>query len=345
MDMRVVLGMSGGLDSSVAAYLLQKDGYEVIGATFTIKQASVRCTRQNEIDARQIATMLRIAHFSLDVSSLFENKVITCFTEEYRKGRTPNPCAVCNPEVKFRILLEKARQLNARSIATGHYARIVQRESTFSLARGVDRDKDQSYFLARLPVNMLKTIIFPLGTFRKQEALAIAKAADIPLCDREESQEICFVPDNDYRSFLIARMPELQNPGDILTMQGDKIGTHNGIFLYTVGQRRGIQVNSKKALYVIAINAAKNSIVVGGESDAFRNHFRAHTLNWLVREEQIPETCLVKIRSQHEPAPARLKMDNKEAIVEFEKPQMAVTPGQLAVFYDNDIVVGSGWIE
>lgn len=345
MNRRVVLGMSGGVDSSVAAYLLQKDGFEVIGTTLLIKQACAHCTRQNEKDARNVARMLGIAHFSIDISLPFEEKVISYFEKEYARGRTPNPCAVCNREVKFNILFEKANQLKAHHVATGHYARILRSDSKYYLARSEDPHKDQSYFLSRLHPRWLEHLSFPLGTFKKQNVIDIAKKVGLPVHEKDESQEICFIPENDYRSFLMGRLPELQRPGAILTTKGEVIGEHEGIMLYTIGQRRGIPVQSTKALYVVSINPSENSITVGEEPEVMKKRFRARSLNWLAPEEKIRQTCEVKIRSQHAAAKARLVLDASYISIEFEEPQFAVTPGQLAVCYDGDIVLGSGWIE
>jgi tRNA-specific 2-thiouridylase len=345
MEKRVVLGMSGGVDSSVAAYLLQKDGYEVIGANLVLDQAISHCTVQNESDARNVAQMLGIAYFSIDVSALFQERIIAYFKNEYSKGRTPNPCALCNREIKFKVLFEKANQLRAQHVATGHYAQTIRKNNVYYLMRSEDDNKDQSYFLSRLHRSALPHLIFPLGSFRKHEVIEIAKSAGLPLHEKDESQEICFVPKNDYRSFLADRFPELQKPGSIRNVNGEVIGTHDGIFLYTIGQRRGIEVPSSKPLYVLSIDPSENSITVGEEYEALQRGFRASSLNWLVAEEQIPETCSAKIRSQHTPAKVHLTVDGAFLSVAFEEPQMAITPGQLAAFYDGNVVLGSGWIE
>jgi tRNA-specific 2-thiouridylase len=296
-------------------------------------------------DAQTISKMLGIAYFSIDSSYLFDEKIIAYFKNEYSQGRTPNPCAVCNRWIKFNMLFEKANQLRTPYVATGHYAQVIKKDNAYYLMRARDTNKDQSYFLARLQRSSLAHILFPLGTFMKHEVIEIAGEAGFPIYEKDESQEICFVKDNNYRSFLIERFPELQKPGKILNIQGQVMGEHEGIFLYTVGQRRGIHVQSTKPLYVLSIDPANNSITVGEEFQAHRSSLRAHSINWLVEAGRIPETCTVKIRSQHEAAKAQLSMDASYVSIEFEKPQAAITPGQLAVFYDGNTVLGSGWIE
>ncbi len=345
MKKRIVLGMSGGVDSSVAAYLLQKDGYEVIGITLLLQQARSHCTADNEKNARSVAKLLGIAHSCIDISPLFEQKVISYFMDEYMSGRTPNPCAVCNRQVKFKVLFDKALQLKTDMVATGHFARIIRQHNHSVLAAGKDTAKDQSYFLAQLPREWLAHIAFPLSTLYKNEVIEIARSAGIPVQGEAESQELCFVRDGDYRSFLLGRSGGLQTPGPILNREGHVIGEHKGILHYTIGQRRGLGLKGSKPSYVISIDPAHNAITVGEEKDVRQRTFRASPVNWLVSREHIPDECFAKIRSQHTAAKARLTIEGDSVSVTFSEPQTAITPGQLVVFYAQNIVLGSAWIQ
>ena len=344
MKKQVVLGMSGGLDSSVSAYLLQKQGYEVIGITLRFSEASKCCSENDACAARKVAQKLGIEHYTIDVTKLFTEKVINYFIKEYSRGRTPNPCAVCNRKVKFKTLFEKANELNAQFIVTGHYARIQYKDNHYYLLKGKDNKKDQSYFLTRLKKEWLDRILFPIGEYDKKEVSKIAKKSNLSFFKKKESQEVCFIKGNNYRNFLIEKMPELMKPGDIINTEGIVIGKHKGIYYYTIGQRKGIQVNINKPLYVISINPKKNIITVGEEIDAYKKEFTTKQLNWFGNPEVIPGMVYVKIRSQHKPEKAEIEVRNTETYIKFSEPQMAITPGQLAVFYDNDVVLGSGWI-
>ena len=344
MKNRVVLGMSGGLDSSVSAYLLQKEGFELIGITLRFSEASKCCSELDVCDARKVAQKLGIEHYTIDVTEVFSKEVINYFIKEYSEGRTPNPCAVCNRRVKFKTLFKKADDLNAQFIATGHYARIQQSNNQYYLLKGKDSIKDQSYFLARLKKEWLAKLLFPLGEYTKKEVSEIAKKSKLPFFKKDESQEVCFIKGNDYRNFLIEKMPELMNPGDIITGDGNIIGKHKGIFYYTIGQRKGIQVNINKPLYVISINPKKNTITVGEEKDVYKKELSTEHTNWLTPEGEIPEEVFVKIRSQHQPKEADIEIRGTEVFVKFAEPQISITPGQLAVFYKSDTVLGSGWI-
>ncbi|TES92914.1 MAG: tRNA 2-thiouridine(34) synthase MnmA [Candidatus Cloacimonadota bacterium] len=344
MKKRVVLGMSGGLDSSVAAYLLQKDGFKVIGITLRFSDASRCCSEEDACDARKVAQKLGIEHYTIDVTKSFSKEVIDYFIQEYKRGRTPNPCAVCNRKVKFKTLLQKAEELDAIFVATGHYARIQNKNNQYYLLKGKNSRKDQSYFLAKLKREWLEKIIFPVGEYDKKEVLKTAKRSNLPFYKKEESQEVCFIQGNDYRKFMIEKIPELQKPGNILDTEGSILGEHKGIFFYTIGQRKGIQVNINRPLYVISINPEENTITVGEEKNVYKRKFFAENSNWLIPAEKILSEVFVKIRSQHEPVEAKIEIKKDRVFVEFRKPQMAITPGQLSVFYKDDIVLGSGWI-
>lgn len=345
MKKRVVLGMSGGVDSSFAAYLLQKDGFEVIGITLRFSEASRCCSEEDACDAKKVAQKLGIEHYTIDVTKLFSKEVIDYFIQEYERGGTPNPCGVCNRKVKFKILLQKAEELDATFVATGHYSRVQNKNSQYYLLKGKDTKKDQSYFLARLKKEWLEKIIFPVGEYDKKKVSETAKKSNLPFYKKEESQEVCFIQGNDYRKYLIERIPELQKPGNIIDTEGSILGEHKGIFFYTIGQRKGIQVNTNRPLYVISINPEENTITAGEEKDVYKREFFAENLNWLIPAEKIPSEVFVKIRSQHEPVEALIDIKKDRVFVEFSKPQMAITPGQLSVFYKNDIVLGSGWID
>jgi tRNA-specific 2-thiouridylase len=344
MKGRIVLGMSGGLDSSVSAHILQKQGYEVIGITMKFTDASRCCSEVDAYNGQKVAQKLGIEHYTVDVARQFEKYVVEYFLREYSKGRTPNPCAVCNREVKFPILLKKAKEFSATHIASGHYARIERDHSTSLLLKGADEKKDQSYFLGRLKKEWLPLIIFPVGGLTKKEVRLISGEIGLPFFEKKESQEVCFIEGNDYRKYLLSKLPTLNRPGNIVDKEGKILGNHKGLFYYTIGQRKGIQVNINKPLYVTHIDTHKNTITVGNKDDAFRSKFFLEDINLLVPQERIPEYLFIKIRSQHLAAESRLKLSRKKGIVEFAEPQLAVTPGQLAVFYENNTILGSGWI-
>ncbi len=344
MRNRVVLGMSGGLDSSVSAYMLQKQGYEVIGITLRFSEASRCCSEDDVCDARKVAQKLKIEHYTIDVTELFHSKVIDYFADDYKNGRTPNPCVVCNRKVKFRTLFDKAQELSAAFVATGHYAQIQKKDGDYVLTKGKESKKDQSYFLARLKQDWLKTVLFPVGMYTKREVTKMAQQSQLPFYQKQESQEVCFIRENDYRAFLLNKLSGLGKPGSIIDRRGRIIGKHKGIFFYTIGQRKGIQVNSNIPLFVTAINTKDNTITVGEEIDTYKNKCHVEKLNWFVDPEKIPENVFAKIRSQHNPVQAKIEIHGARIIARFFEPQMAITPGQLAVFYKNDIVLGSGWI-
>jgi len=331
------------LDSSVSAYLLKEQNFEVTGITLKFLDFPIY-SEEDIFSLKQIATKLRIEHHTVDVRGLFSKKVIDYFSRDYSIGRTPNPCAVCNREVKFKILFEKAKQLDIQFVATGHYARIQEKGIDYNLLMGKDVKKDQSYFLARLKKQWLSRILFPVGEYTKQDVLAIARTSNLGFYAKKESQEVCFIKNKDYRKFLLKKMPELMKPGQIINKSGKVLGHHKGLFFYTIGQRKGIQVNINKPLYVISINSKENTVIVGEENDVFISEFITRNLNWLVSTDKIPGKVSVRIRSQHKPQNANIICEKDKVLVKFNKPQMAITPGQLAVFYKNDIVLGSGWI-
>ena len=362
MAERVVVGMSGGVDSSVAAAMLVEEGYDVVGITLrvwpwrepdeSVKRFGSCCSPETVDDARQVARRWGIPHYLLNSEREFDETVIANFTREYAAGRTPVPCVVCNQKVKFGSLLQRARAWDAVGVATGHYARIThdQCSGRYLLWRGRDLRKDQSYFLWPLTQDQLAAARFPVGELSKAAVRNKARTLGLVTADKPESQEICFVPDGDYRSFVGARIPEAFRPGPIVDSEGTKLGEHRGIASYTVGQRRGLGLAQGRALYVKALDPERNAVVVGGAGEVEVDTLWAERVN-LISEERLdePRSVTVKIRHGHTPATATIReiaRDPEERLVEvrFEEPQRGVAPGQSAVFYQGDLVVGGGVI-
>lgn len=348
-NIKVAVAMSGGVDSSVCAYLLKKQGYEVIGITMEVlndkeyKQDAKRAS----LDAGRVAKKLEIPHYTVDFTNLFDKKVIEYFTKEYLKGRTPNPCVVCNRFLKFEALLKKALELNASHIATGHYAKLQIDSSSgrHLIKKAIDRNKDQSYMLYRLAQHQLEHILLPLGFYKKPEIRKIAQEAELLIANKPDSQEICFISDN-YKSFLSRRVPNQIKPGYFVNKQGDIIGEHKGIPYYTIGQRRGLGISADKPLYVIKIDAKNNRIILGDESDLYTKEFVAYNMNW-ISIEKLEDKLQVnaKIRYNFAEKPAQvIPLGADKVKVIFEQPQKAVAPGQSVVFYKDDVVVGGGII-
>jgi tRNA-specific 2-thiouridylase len=341
--MKIAVAMSGGVDSSVTAALLQKEGYEVFGLTMLVTPSD-----EAAIAAGEVAAALGIPHYTVDFRDVFSKEVISQFCLQYSLGRTPNPCVNCNRMIKFGELLSKAVDLGAASMATGHYACIEKQSDRgrFTIRKGVDTTRDQSYFLYKLTQPQLAAAVFPLGNMTKNSVRKIAAEIGLPSVRSKESREICFIPDNDYPRFLREHLSAVP-AGPIVDKQGKVLGKHNGIINYTVGQRKSLGISSPAPLYVIGIDAQTNTVIVGEKQDVFASEFIAVDLNWLSIEQIIvPVTLKVKIRYLHAEAEALITpvYDDKVS-VKFTAPQMAVTPGQSAVFYDGDVVVGGGTIE
>ncbi len=329
--------MSGGVDSSLAAALLVQDGYDVIGVTMQLQPQG------EQTDAGKAAHKLGIPHHIIDLREVFSQKVVADFCAEYSRGRTPNPCIRCNRYIKFDALLKKARELGADLLATGHYARIEHSGDGYKLLRAADRDKDQSYFLYTLTQQQLPHLLLPIGGYDKIEVRRLAAEMGLPAADRPESQDTCFIPDGDYRAFLAEHIPT--EAGDIVDTGGKVLGRHSGLAGYTIGQRQGLGLASSQRLYVIRLDAAGNRVVVGDESQLWRDSLRAGSLSWVSGEApqgQIEVTA--KIRYGSPQAAAAIRIDNGTAEVIFQKPQKAIAPGQAVVFYQDDTVLGGGII-
>lgn len=350
---RVLLGMSGGVDSSVTGYLLKEAGYDVIGITMKVwpqdcmSRAEDKCCGPQAVaDARGVAATLGIPHYVVDEADQFEQMVIDYFSSEYRNGRTPNPCVMCNEKLKFGNLWEKAQALGAAYIATGHYAIIDHSGERSRLYRGKDPRKDQSYFLFSLRQTQLRRALTPLGGMQKPEIREIARKLGLRVADKVDSQEICFVPGNDYKAFLRSHLGKDRfTPGGFYDLDGNFLGDHGGIEMFTIGQRKGLPGGSPKPRYVVDIDAEHSRVILGYEEDLVRESFEVDRVNWSSEAVEVPREITVKIRYAHEGAAATVTpLPNDRARVDLHVPQRAVTPGQAAVFYEGDRVLGGGWI-
>jgi len=351
---RVLLGMSGGVDSSVAGYLLREQGYDVIGVTMKvwpqdcISRAEDKCCGPQAVaDARAVAHSLGIPHYVVDEADQFERTVIDYFTTEYQAGRTPNPCVICNEKLKFGNLWGKAEALGCDYIATGHYAIIEHQEDRAVLRKGADPRKDQSYFLFSLRQPQLRRALTPLGAMRKLEIRKIAHSLGLKVADKIDSQEICFVPGNDYKAFLRSHLGENEfHRGEIYDVDGNFVGEHDGIELFTIGQRKGLPGGSARPRYVVDLDAKTNRVIVGDVDDLVCDEFKIDRTNWIGRDLTSESVELaVKVRYSHPGTRATVTpLENHRARIRLHEPQRAVTPGQAAVIYDGDVVVGGGWI-
>jgi len=364
MKRRVIVAMSGGVDSSVAAAMLAGQGYDVVGIAMRLAPEgeaprggrAACCSYEDFEDARRVAERMDFPFYVIDLRQDFARSVIEPFVGEYLAGRTPNPCLLCNRDIKFDRLWERAEALGADYVATGHYARIVRDAAgTFHLLRAADARKDQSYFLFTLSQNQLSRTLFPLGEMTKDEVRARARQLGLINADKPESQEICFVPDGNYAAFVekYARYemsqgddPTLQ-AGEITTAEGEVIGEHGGLHRYTVGQRRGLRISAPEPLYVVKIDVPRNQLVVGKREALFQTSFIASGVNWIaIAPPAAPVRAAARVRYRAQEAMATITPSGAGRVrVVFDEAQAAITPGQAAVFYDGDRVVGGGWIE
>ena len=351
---RVLLGMSGGVDSSVAGHLLREQGYDVIGVTMKvwpqdcITRAEDKCCGPQAVaDARAVAHVLGIPHYVVDEADQFEKLVIDYFSSEYQAGRTPNPCVMCNEKLKFGNLWRKAEALDCDFIATGHYAIIEHQADRAVLRKGIDQRKDQSYFLFSLRQAQLRRALTPLGKMSKTEIRAIARKLGLKVADKADSQEICFVPGQDYKAFLRSHLPESEfHRGGVYDLNGQFLGTHDGIEMFTIGQRKGLPGGSDRPRYVVDLDPETNRVIVGSAEDLLVEEFEIDRVNWVSRvATDDPIEATVKIRYNHRGTLATLlPLSGNRLRVRLSEAQKAITPGQAAVFYDNDVVLGGGWI-
>jgi tRNA-specific 2-thiouridylase len=360
--MRVVVAMSGGVDSSVAAALLADQGHDVIGISMQLYDQSDPdrsfgscCSLEDLHDARRVAAAIDIPHYILNFEKQFDDHVVNNFVTEYAAGRTPLPCARCNSDLKFATLADRATGFGAPFVATGHYARVERHEPSgrYLLKRGLDAGKDQAYFLFSLTQDQLARAVFPVGDRAKESVREYARERRLPVADKPDSQEICFIPDDDYASFVSRRDPAVAMAGAIVDEGGRTLGGHQGIHRFTVGQRKGLGLSHSPTgapLYVIALKPTDHQVVVGPKSSLERTTLTASGVNWIADTPVDWTRADVQIRHRHQAAPARVRVldagaDSSRAEVVFDAPQVAVTPGQAVVFYASDTVIGGGWID
>lgn len=353
---KVVVAMSGGVDSSVAAALLKRDGFEVVGVFMKfwsepekkglVVKENRCCSQESEKRARKVAHILGIPFYIFNFEREFKKRIVDCFLKEHKKGRTPNPCVICNKEIKFGLLLEKALSLNADFVATGHYVKKSEKkrnETEYGLLKGKDKEKDQSYFLWQLSQRQLKHILFPVGDYKKNQVRKMAKNFKLPVFNTPESMEICFIP-AEINDFLKKYLKE--KPGDIIDRTGKIIGKHMGLCFYTIGQRKGIGLSGGP--YYVAEKDLKNNILIVSKNkkDLVRKDFITEKINWISgKKPKLPIKVKAKIRSRHIPASATVKLSDKKIKVIFDKPQRAITSGQSVVFYNGRELLGGGIIK
>lgn len=338
----VMLGMSGGVDSSVAAALLKEQGYFVAGVTLSLCEGE----DNNTPDAIRVCEKLSIPHFSFDLKKEFFEKVISDFSSKYIEGLTPNPCIECNRNIKFGKMLEIAKENGYEKIATGHYARVERNENgRYLLKKAKDESKDQSYVLYMLSQEQLSRVLFPLGEFSKAQIREKAEELSLVNANRPDSQDICFVPDGDYASFIENNFDFVSMKGEYVDINGNVLGQHNGVIRYTLGQRKGLGIALGKPQFVIDKNAKTNRVVLGDEEHLFKTRVEVTQVNFIPFDTlEKPMRVEAKLRYRHKASPAVIRQENDKVIIEFSEPQRAASPGQAAVFYDGDTVIGGGII-
>jgi tRNA-specific 2-thiouridylase len=350
---KVLAAMSGGVDSSVAAFLLREQGYDVIGVSMNLYSCSRPsskscCTAQDRLHAQEVCAKLGVPFITVDYRNLFKETVIRPFVGGYLSGRTPSPCILCNKYLKFGALFEEMKRLGASYVATGHYARVERyADGTYGLLRGVDFKKDQSYFLFSLGQDELSKVIFPLGSLTKDKVKKIAAERGLLRPQKKESQEICFIADGDVASFVETQCPEnVRGPGNFVDKEGRVLGRHRGIHAYTIGQRRGLGFGMGRRQFVVRIDPGKNEVCLGSNMDLLREEMTLSDVHMTLPGRTFSRDAHVKIRSVHKPAEAQIfAIGDGRLRVKFLTPQRAVTPGQAAVLYDGDRVIGGGWID
>ncbi len=340
----IAVAMSGGVDSSMAAALLLEAGHEVIGLTMRLMPGPAEPDGAEET-AQRVAAYLGIAHHVVDLTAVFQEQVVSPFAQAYAAGCTPNPCVWCNRRIKFGALLDEARAYGAENLATGHYARIERRGERWALRRARDLAKDQTYFLSSLTQEQLEAACFPLAEYQKEDVRAMARARNLPVAERAESQEICFVPEDDYGRFLEARLgPPV--PGPILSASGEEWGRHTGLAHYTVGQRKGMGIAAPRPLYVLRLEPGRNALIVGFEEETYCHGLAAVAANWCAIVPPAEAfACAVQVRYRQRPVPCTVEPATDGFTLRFDTPQRGVAPGQWAVLYDGDAVLGNGVID
>ena len=350
MKKKVAVAMSGGVDSSLTATILLYRGFEVVGVTMWLEDeefAEKSCCSSREVqDAKAVAEQLGIVHFVADFRKIFRAEVENYFVAEYLRGRTPNPCVRCNKKIKFGALFDFAKYVGADYLATGHYARIVFEDDRFKLKKACDLKKDQSYVLYNLTAEKLSQVLFPLGEISKDETRAIAQNLKLPVAQKPDSQEICFVPNDDYKKFISSRSRDAEalQAGDIVDTSGKILGRHNGVANYTIGQRKGLGIAAKNPLYVVRLDVDNRQVVVGESAEIFSSELTAENVHWIYEPKNFPVTLQAKVRYGFRFADCTVENFGDEVRVKFFEPQRAITAGQSVVFYDGDEVLGGGVI-
>lgn len=355
---RIVVAMSGGVDSTTVAALLKEQGHEVIGITMQLldyKDAEGGCCSiDHVIDARRVAQEMDIPHYVVNFIDSFKEYVLKDYVEKYESGKTPIPCVLCNHYVKFDLLLKRALELGADYLATGHYAKITNGDGTYSLNKADDENKDQTYFLYTLKQKELSKLMFPLGSLKKEEVRDLARNLNLKLAEKPDSTGVCFVPSDNYRDYLISQNAFTEKEGDIINTEGEVLGKHNGIYSFTIGQRRGLGIATGKPMYVVGIDPKENRIILGEEDKIYRKKLLAENISWVKPKDLYNDQEInfengfevkAKVRNRHREDDAFVTMKSEtEAEIEFRDPQRSITPGQAVVLYKNRQVLGGGWI-